>query len=96
MGRPSLGLKPTVVRLSPEMTKRLDALVGQKRRARFIREAVEFELSRREGSMGLLGGSGREQLITTPASIRARSRIEHRIRARRIARAKRAAEHQRS
>jgi predicted DNA-binding protein len=48
MGRPALGNIGTHVRLSAEAMARIDALVGQKRRAQFIREAVEAELARRE------------------------------------------------
>jgi predicted DNA-binding protein len=48
MGRPPLNLKPTVVRLSEETLKRIEALVGKNRMAQFIREAVERELKRRE------------------------------------------------
>jgi hypothetical protein len=48
MGRPALGVKPTLVRLPNGMAERIDALVGPNRRAEFIREAVEKELKRRE------------------------------------------------
>lgn len=48
VGRPPLGVKPTLVRLSPEAVARIEALVGPQRRAEFIREAVERELERRE------------------------------------------------
>lgn len=48
MGRPPLGVKPTAVRLSPEVMERIDALAGPNKRAAFIREAVEAELERRE------------------------------------------------
>jgi predicted DNA-binding protein len=48
MGRPPLNVKPTVVRLSEETLKRIEALVGKNRMAQFIREAVERELKRRE------------------------------------------------
>lgn len=48
MGRPSLKLKPTVVRLSLAVLERIDRLLGEHRRAAFIREAVEKELGRRE------------------------------------------------
>jgi hypothetical protein len=49
MGRPPLGMKPTTIRLSTETIRRIDALVGNRRLAVFIREAVENELKRREG-----------------------------------------------
>lgn len=48
MGRPPLGLKPTLVRLSPDALARIDEIAGANRRAEFIREAVERELARRE------------------------------------------------
>lgn len=48
MGRPPLGMKPTTVRLSAETISRIEALVGNRRVAPFIREAVENELQRRE------------------------------------------------
>jgi Arc/MetJ-type ribon-helix-helix transcriptional regulator len=47
-GRPPLNLKPTVVRLSKDTIKRIEALVGKRRMAEFIREAVERELKRQE------------------------------------------------
>lgn len=48
VGRPSLGVKATLVRLPEGMPERIDALVGLNKRAEFIREAVEKELKRRE------------------------------------------------
>ena len=48
MGRPPLGMKPTTVRLSADTIGRIQALVGNRRIAVFIREAVENELRRRE------------------------------------------------
>jgi hypothetical protein len=48
MGRPPLGMKPTTVRLSAETIRRIEALVGNRRVALFVREAVENELKRRE------------------------------------------------
>ncbi len=48
IGRPSLNVRPTIVRLSKEMVKRIEGLVGKGRMAEFIREAVERELKRRE------------------------------------------------
>jgi hypothetical protein len=47
-GRPPLNLTPTVVRLSKDTLKRIEALVGKNHMAEFIREAVERELKRRE------------------------------------------------
>jgi predicted DNA-binding protein len=48
MGRPSLGVKFTAVRLPEGLGERIDELVGPKRRAAFIREVVEKEVERRE------------------------------------------------
>lgn len=48
MGRPPLGNTSTTVRLPDEALARIDALMGNNRRAKFIREAVENELKRRE------------------------------------------------
>ncbi len=48
MGRPPLGMKPTTIRLPVETLQRVEALVGNRRIALFIREAVEKELARRE------------------------------------------------
>ena len=50
MGRPPLGMKPTTVRLSVDTIRRIEALVGNRRLAVFIREAVENELRQREGT----------------------------------------------
>ena len=47
-GRPPLGMKPTTIRLSADTIRRIEALVGNRRLALFIREAVENELQRRE------------------------------------------------
>lgn len=48
MGRPSLHVKETKVRLTDEQRQRIEALVGPNRMAAFIREAVENELETRE------------------------------------------------
>jgi hypothetical protein len=50
MGRPPLGMKPTTIRLPVETLLRIEALVGNRRLALFIREAVENELQRRENA----------------------------------------------
>ncbi|QOT73297.1 hypothetical protein H5V43_14000 [Sphingobium fuliginis] len=50
MGRPPLGMKPTTIRLSTDTLRRIESLVGNRRIALFIREAVENELQRREDS----------------------------------------------
>lgn len=48
MGRPPLGMKATQVRLPAELRERIESLVGQNQMAKFIREAVENEIDRRE------------------------------------------------
>ncbi len=48
MGRPPLGMKPTTIRLPLETIQRIEALVGNRRLAMFIREAIDSELQRRE------------------------------------------------
>ena len=48
MGRPSLGVKATAVRLTLESLARIDAIAGPNRRAEFIRAAVEEKLARDE------------------------------------------------
>ncbi|MEV5034537.1 hypothetical protein MRBLMC3_003814 [Sphingobium sp. LMC3-1-1.1] len=48
MGRPPLGMKPTTIRLSTDTIRRIEAVVGNRQLALFIREAVENELQRRE------------------------------------------------
>ena len=48
MGRPSLNVKMTAVRLAEETRERIRAIVGDSGMAGFIREAVERELTRRE------------------------------------------------
>lgn len=49
MGRPSMNLKPTVVRLPSGMDDRIDAVLEPKeKRADLIRAAIERELKRRE------------------------------------------------
>lgn len=48
MGRPPLHMTATLVRFSEETLARIDALVGNKQRAKFIREAVEKKLDRME------------------------------------------------
>lgn len=48
MGRPPLGMKATTIRLSVETIRRIESQVGNRQLAKFIREAVERELRRRE------------------------------------------------
>ena len=52
MGRPTLGVKPTTVRLPVETFDRIAVVAGKHRVAAFIREAVESELARREKTPG--------------------------------------------
>lgn len=47
-GRPSLSVKPMLVRLPDGLAGRIDAIAGKNQRAAFIREAVEREVERRE------------------------------------------------
>lgn len=51
MGRPPLNVKTMNVRLPEGVPERIDALVGSRRRAEFIREAVLSELERRESAV---------------------------------------------
>ena len=46
MGRPSLGVKFTAIRLAPEILDRIDTLAGKGKRSEFIREAVQEKLDR--------------------------------------------------
>lgn len=48
MGRPPLGMKATTIRLPVDTIRRIEAQVGNRQLAMFIREAVERELRRRE------------------------------------------------
>jgi hypothetical protein len=48
MGRPPLNMTPTLVRFPSDVLDRIDALVSDKHRAEFIREAVVAEIARRE------------------------------------------------
>ncbi|MES0016145.1 hypothetical protein [Mesorhizobium sp. M0036] len=41
-------MTPTLVRFPTEVLDRIDNLVGQKQRAKFIREAVQTEIEKRE------------------------------------------------
>ncbi len=52
MGRPALGMKATQVRLPADLRERIERLVGQNQMAKFIREAVENEIERREKASG--------------------------------------------
>lgn len=57
MGRPPLNVKPVLVRLPEASIAKIDDLVGPFNRAKFIREAVETEIERRERSARLSGSS---------------------------------------
>jgi predicted DNA-binding protein len=48
MGRPALKVKQTMVRLPEGIPERIDALVGNYRRAQFIREAVAEKIEKAE------------------------------------------------
>ena len=48
--KPELKLKATVIRLPKSTHERIKTLVGEKKMAKFIREAVEHELKRREAN----------------------------------------------
>jgi hypothetical protein len=45
MGRPPLGMKEIKVQFPAEMLEKVDALVGDKNRSKFIRAAVEGALA---------------------------------------------------
>ena len=47
-GRPALGVKSTHLRLPEGLAERIDALVGKRRRADFIRQVVRREVDRLE------------------------------------------------
>lgn len=61
MGRPPLNkdseTKMTGVRLTEEVRRRIEALVGPNRMAAFIREAINAELERRERDTRLSGAA---------------------------------------
>lgn len=61
MGRPKLHVIATTIRLPQSVLERIDALLGENQRARFIREAVEAELSRREDESRRLVEKGLEK-----------------------------------
>lgn len=48
MGRPSLGVRPTTVRLSEATIARVEKIAGPNRLAGFIRDAVNEKLDRDE------------------------------------------------
>lgn len=50
MGRPPLQVRKTTVRLPEAVFERIATLVGERRMAEFIREAVVSELERREAA----------------------------------------------
>ncbi len=53
MGRPALKVKMMNVRLPLGIPERIDALVGERRRATFIRDAVVAEVERLERERGI-------------------------------------------
>ena len=52
MGRPPLNVKRTIIRLSPDIIARIEAIAGKRQMSQFIRETVEAELLRREAGVG--------------------------------------------
>ena len=66
MGRPPLNLVITPVRLSADVRKRIEALVGERRMGIFIREAVDHELQRREQASTKLPQDGIVQPAAPP------------------------------
>jgi predicted transcriptional regulator len=48
MGRPPLGVRATKVRLTDDQLRRIDQLVGARRMAAWIRDAINRELERQE------------------------------------------------
>ena len=66
-GRPALGVKSTHLRLPEGLAERIDALVGKRRRADFIRQVVRREVERlerdqqRRSDMVALGPDGRPE-----------------------------------
>ncbi|RWA73838.1 MAG: hypothetical protein E5X49_05170 [Mesorhizobium sp.] len=48
MGRPPLHMSSMNLRLPEDLKRRIDALVGEKHRAQFIREAIERALEKQE------------------------------------------------
>ena len=52
MGRPSLKVKPTVIRMTEDVRKRIEAVAGPHKMSEFIREAIDRELKRREKGKG--------------------------------------------
>ena len=51
MGRPPLKVRKTTIRLPEDIFDRITALVGDRRMAEFIRDAVVAEVERREASV---------------------------------------------
>lgn len=52
MGRPPLKNKPIMVQLSEASIAKIDSLVGTYGRGKFIREAVDREIERRQVHLG--------------------------------------------
>ena len=57
-GQDPLNVKRTIIRLSPDIIARIEAIAGKRQMPQFIRETVEAELLRREA-----GESGRPKPI---------------------------------
>jgi hypothetical protein len=57
-GQDPLNVKRTIIRLSPDVIARIEAIAGKRQMSQFIRETVEAELLRREA-----GESGRPKPI---------------------------------
>lgn len=52
MGRPPLQVRKTTIRLPVDVFDRITALVGERRMAEFIRDAVVAEVEKREAERG--------------------------------------------
>lgn len=50
MGRPPLGVEPLTVRLTAKARARIEALVGKRRVAEYVRIAVDEKLEREGGN----------------------------------------------
>lgn len=59
MGRPPLQVRKTTIRLPVDVFDRITAIVGERRMAEFIRDAVVAEVERREAkTAGATQGQG--------------------------------------
>ncbi|WFR96866.1 hypothetical protein [Rhizobium tumorigenes] len=48
MGRPPMGFKELTIRLTAEMSERIDQLAGKNRRAEWIRQVLQEALDRQD------------------------------------------------